>query len=192
VSFSVTFRPNQISAEFNMAKFVARLGAVTLISFSSNLYAQTCFDYTGSMDSWVVPAGVITVTAEAWGAQGGNSTRSTLRLGGLGAYIKGDVTVTPGDNLKILVGGQGESLAVGGGGGGYSGGAGGPQINNCGASVRSGGGGGGSFNSGINQTNTASVQSGNGRICITPGAVVIVVPPAPPKSFQQCLPMVSS
>ncbi|MCB1729458.1 MAG: hypothetical protein KDI21_03165 [Halieaceae bacterium] len=32
--------------------------------------------------------------------------------------MSGDITVTPGDSLKILVGGQGETDAVGGGGGG--------------------------------------------------------------------------
>ncbi len=275
---------------------------VTLLAFSTVANAaQVCFSYTGAIENWPVPAGVTTITAEASGAQGGDSTWSGTVVGGLGATMIGDVTVTPGDQLQVLVGGQGESLAVGGGGGGsflatstngpllvagggggassdqtgvgavttengtsdstgsttggiggnggnacltntnnggggggfftngadpsvggtivggyggiafvnggtivpggridgscnadpaggfggggsatcntvgggggggYSGGGGGEHFSNCsgGAGVRAGGGGGGSFNSGINQSNTAATRAGNGEICIT-------------------------
>ncbi|NTW31437.1 MAG: hypothetical protein HGB12_02205 [Bacteroidetes bacterium] len=54
----------------------------------------------------------------------------------------------------------------GGGGGGYSGG-GGKSSGGNGCSYGDGGGGGGSFNSGSNQTNTAGVQSVNGKVIIT-------------------------
>ncbi|WP_299875519.1 glycine rich domain-containing protein [uncultured Cocleimonas sp.] len=92
---------------------------VCLAGLSSTTYAaQTCFVNTGAIENWTVPPGVNTITAEAYGAQGGNSTWGLLRNGGLGAYVVGDISVTPGTDLKILVGGQGESLAVGGGGGG--------------------------------------------------------------------------
>lgn len=52
----------------------------------------------------------------------------------------------------------------GGGGGGYSGGGGGQTNSN--ANTHSGGGGG-SFNSGINQTNTVSLATGDGSVIIT-------------------------
>lgn len=74
--------------------------------------------YSGSIVSWTVPPCVSSITVKAWGAQGGNSTWATLRTGGLGAYVQGTFAVTPGQTLRILVGQQGESAAVGGGGGG--------------------------------------------------------------------------
>jgi hypothetical protein len=91
-----------------------------LLFLTSSAYAQTttCFSYDGTIQTWTVPDGVTSITLEAWGAQGGNSTWSGTVAGGLGAYVRGTFAVTPGDELKILVGGQGESGSVGGGGGG--------------------------------------------------------------------------
>ena len=71
------------------------------------------FNYTGSIQTWTVPAGVTAININGKGAQGGNT-------GGLGAQIRGDFAVTPGDVLNILVGQMG-TLSVndnGGGGGG--------------------------------------------------------------------------
>ncbi len=69
--------------------------------------------YTGSLQSFTVPAGVTSLTIDARGAQGGNG-------GGNGAKITGVFTVTPGDVLNILVGQMGSfsSNSNGGGGGG--------------------------------------------------------------------------
>lgn len=82
--------------------------------------AQTVFSYTGTIQSYVVPPGVTSIQIEAFGAQGGTS------VGGLGAYIYGEFTVTPGTILNVVVGQQG-------------------VVNNCGGANASGGGGGGSF-----------------------------------------------
>ncbi len=70
-------------------------------------------NYTGSVQSFTVPAGVTTLTVDARGAQGGLA-------GGLGARISGVFTVTPGDVMNIIVGQQGGSASngIGGGGGG--------------------------------------------------------------------------
>ena len=74
------------------------------------------FNYTGTIETFVVPAGVNTITVEAYGAQGGGNNG----IGGKGAYIKGDITVTPGDTLKILVGQMGQTnYGYGGGGGSF-------------------------------------------------------------------------
>lgn len=78
------------------------------------------FLYTGSIVTWQVPAGVTSLEIEAWGAQGGNTS---LYQGGLGAYAKGTFAVSPGQTLKILVGGKGQNGSTdhgncGGGGGG--------------------------------------------------------------------------
>ncbi len=101
--------PNSCGAIVN---FVAPVG-------TNPCGAQT-FNYTGSMQNYTVPANVTTLTITAKGAQGGNG-------GGLGAIMTGDVTVTPGNTLKILVGGQGMTnyqfcgtwFGAGGGGGSF-------------------------------------------------------------------------
>lgn len=76
------------------------------------------YNYTGAIERFEVPAGINSITLRAWGASGGNSTWSTFRSGGLGAYTSGTFAVTPGQVLHFIVGQQGESAAVGGGGGG--------------------------------------------------------------------------
>ncbi len=104
------------------------------------------FNYTGSDQNWTVPAGVTSVTIEAWGAQGGSGYQN--HVGGKGAYIKGTFTVTPGDVLKITVGGKGETAvdSLDGGGGG-----GGSFISKSGTPMLiAGGGGGGSYRGGSN------------------------------------------
>ncbi len=68
--------------------------------FASGTWGQTTFSYTGSMQTYVVPAGVNSIQIEAWGAQGQGGN------GGLGGYVSGDMTVTPGQTLNIYVGGQ--------------------------------------------------------------------------------------
>jgi ferredoxin len=58
------------------------------------------FNYTGALQTFTVPAGITSVTIEAWGAQGQGGN------GGLGGYVKGDMIVTPGQVLNIYVGDQ--------------------------------------------------------------------------------------
>lgn len=72
---------------------------------------STTFTYTGDVQTYTVPAGVNQVTVECWGAAGGN--------GGNGAYIKGEVPVTPDETLDVYVGGQ-NGYNGGGSGGGAS------------------------------------------------------------------------
>ncbi|MBK7131180.1 MAG: CUB domain-containing protein [Crocinitomicaceae bacterium] len=69
------------------------------------------FNYTGGVQSYTVPAGVTSLTVVVEGAQGGGP-------GGLGATVTGTITVTPGQTLQIVVGGQGGCPAAGYGGGG--------------------------------------------------------------------------
>ena len=64
---------------------------------------------TGTLQTWVVPPGVCSVTIEAFGAEGG--TDGDTR----GARMRGNFTVVPGATLKILVGQRGEYLSGGGG-----------------------------------------------------------------------------
>jgi len=68
---------------------------LTSTGFGQN--ADTLY-YTGSIESWVVPAGVTDVTIEARGAEGGFGSNSVVAAG-KGAIMIGDFTFTPGDTL---------------------------------------------------------------------------------------------
>ncbi len=61
---------------------------------------------------WVVPAGVTTATFEVLGAPGGGTGGSRR---GAGGKTVGTIAVTPGETLKINVGGAGLSPGFGGG-----------------------------------------------------------------------------
>jgi hypothetical protein len=94
-----------------------RLFQFILLFLSSAAISQvtTTFNYTGALDAYTVPAGVAGIRIEVRGGQGGND-------GGLGAIMIGDFTVTPGEELTILVGGVGETeglIRSGGGGGSF-------------------------------------------------------------------------
>jgi hypothetical protein len=78
----------------------------------SNLWGQTTFSYTGSVQSYTVPSGVTSIQIESRGAQGGDGVAF---VGGLGATMQGDFTVIPGQVYTVLVG---EKPASNGGGGG--------------------------------------------------------------------------
>src|ERR1041385_3267556 len=107
-------------------------GAV--VNYNAPVATSTCvvsqrdtFFYSGAMQTYVVPAGVTTLTIEAWGAQGGANWVNNVNFGG---YSKADFPVTPGETLYIFVGqqpngttggfnggGNGEGAGQGGGGG---------------------------------------------------------------------------
>jgi hypothetical protein len=71
--------------------------AVTTTYYAENLVGapggtQT-FNYTGSLQTFTVPAGVTSLTMDVRGAQGGDAQG----IGGLGARMQGNLTVTPRD-----------------------------------------------------------------------------------------------
>jgi hypothetical protein len=75
----------------------------------------TTFDFTGSVVDYTVPAsGVYDIAAH--GAQGGG----IITPGGLGAEAGGDVRLSAGTMLTVIVGGEGAFLNGPGGGGGGS------------------------------------------------------------------------
>lgn len=87
---------------------------------------------TAGADTFVVPAGVTSVSIKAWGGGGGGGGASPDRIGGDGGgagYASATITVTPAETLDIRVGGggaggtgfsTGTDSGNGGGGGGYS------------------------------------------------------------------------
>ncbi len=98
---------------FNTLKiFLAGL----IVGLGSASWSQvTTYDYTGSLDTYTVPADVSMIQIEVRGAQGGND-------GGLGAIMIGDFSVTPGEVFTVLVGQEGgidDTQEAGGGGGSF-------------------------------------------------------------------------
>ena len=83
-------------------------------SGGANLHDQSAapvpqtFNFTGSPQTFTVPAGVVSVTIVATGAQGGLGFGAGARgAGGLGGRTTATVSVTPGASLTVRVGGVG-------------------------------------------------------------------------------------
>lgn len=116
--------------------------------------ATATFNHTGGVQNWVVPAGVYLLDIECWGAEGGTGydPGSGNLAGGNGGYARGTLIVTPGETLRVHVGGTGTdrilNSAPGDGGGGYNGGGAARNANNdvnsSPPAARGGGGGGAS------------------------------------------------
>lgn len=114
-----------------------------LISSAADAQTVTTFNYTGAMDTWVVPPGVTSVEVDMVGASGGwddfGGSTITSHIPGDGGRVQTTLTVTPGATLYIYVGGIGGNASSGTGGtGGFNGGANGGTTG-----TYSGGGGGG-------------------------------------------------
>lgn len=140
--------PGQCSAVVN---YFAPQGVDTCVSGT-----QT-FNYTGSVQMWVVPAGVISIDVTAWGAEGG----SAAGPGGLGGQAQVTAPVNPGDTLWIYVGGKGnDGNAAGNGLGGFNGGGDGYQLS--GTDGGSGGGGGTDVRRVGNTLNDRFIVAGGG------------------------------
>ena len=84
------------------------------------------FRFTGRRQNFTVPKGVTQLTITADGASGGGTLRNMS--GGRGGLVRATVTVTPGENLAIFVGGEGGKSGAAGGSGGFNGGGGGGEI----------------------------------------------------------------
>jgi len=95
---------------------------------SANSAYSISFSFTGSVQTWLCPAGMLSIQVDAYGAQGGvgNGCGSNCGTAGLGGYISvSNVPVTSGNTYYIYVGGKGAygNLLVGSiYGGGYNGG----------------------------------------------------------------------
>jgi hypothetical protein len=148
----------------------ARLLAVGIFAFAfQDSNAQTTFNYTGSLQTYTVPAGVTSIRIDGSGAQGGSVSTSCAATGGLGARMVGDFSVTPGEVLSIMVGQQGltNGSDAGGGGGTF-------VVRTGNVPLIAAGGGGGATNNigscganrnGINATITTSgTASGDGLV----------------------------
>ena len=73
---------------------------------------STSFAYTGTVQTYSIPAGVTSITVTAAGAQGGQSgtgTSASSYAPGQGGLIVSTVSVTPLSTLYVYVGGAGRS-----------------------------------------------------------------------------------
>lgn len=83
-------------------------GSQCTAAYASVPAISSSLTVTNGIQFWTVPqTGVYRI--EAWGAQGGGSY-GTLCQGGPGGYAKGEIALTAGQVLKILVGQQGGSI----------------------------------------------------------------------------------
>ena len=82
-------------------------------------YADQTFVFVGSPQMYVVPDGVTSINVTLNGAQGTPPTGGGT--GGLGGRVTATISVTPGEVLQLMVGGQGSyngggTVAAAGGG----------------------------------------------------------------------------
>lgn len=141
----------------NINKFCVNIGTSATPIWKQLQYedmaanSKQVFTYTGADQTFIVPAGITSIDVKIWGAGGGGSEGS----GGSGAFIKGNLAVTPGQVLIIVVGKGGvlnnSNSPSGYGGGGASGPLGG-----------SGGGFSGIFNSSYTFANALTIAGGGG------------------------------
>src|SRR5947207_259724 len=112
-------------------RIVLLTAVASLTALAGPVLAQAA-DFTTpcTPQTFTVPAGVFSITIDAWGAQGGAG--GSGGSGGLGGHATATISVTPGQVLQVIVGGQGVGLTAGCNGGGVGGDA-----------VFDGGGGGG-------------------------------------------------
>jgi hypothetical protein len=110
---------------------LALLSCLINISFSQTQTVN--FNYTGSVQNWIVPPCVTSINVVVAGAKGGGNT------GGNGSRITATLNVTPGQTLNIYVGGMG---TCGNNSGGWNGGGTGFASNPANANYNSCGGGG--------------------------------------------------
>lgn len=145
-----------------MRKFYTGVSGFLLLAGIAQMHAQTVtFNYTGAVQTYVVPPCVTQVVVNASGAQGGGPN------GGMGGNAVATIPVTPGNTLYVYVGGQptiqlgpggfnggGATLALpcGGGSDGYPGGGASDVRSSTNINDRmivAGGGGGGGWSSGL-------------------------------------------
>src|SRR5262245_18453375 len=78
--------------------------ALAAPSCSTSGTTVTCtFNYSGATETWIVPAGVTSLTVDVYGGSGGKSIFGSAP-GGSGAHLKATLPVSWGDVLELAVG----------------------------------------------------------------------------------------
>jgi hypothetical protein len=100
---------------------------IVILAFSQTRH-KIFFKPLGKDQSWTVPAGVTQITVKLWGAGGAGGNYVFNDMGCGGGFATGVLSVTPGEQITIIVGAGGEPGAgpgAYGGGGGKQNGVGG-------------------------------------------------------------------
>jgi hypothetical protein len=149
--------------------------AVWILTPQPSSAATRTFSFTGTEQSYTVPAGVHSIHVLAVGAPGGvgsdNGGMITGGPAGFGDRLEADLAVTPGQVLFVEVGGRGADGgdAAGGGAGGFNGGG----SSNDGGFLLPGGGGGGGTDirtcSMLSTTCTAAPDTLSSRLLVAGG-----------------------
>jgi hypothetical protein len=149
--------PSTTKRDEQMKRAILMLAALALLLGGVGQARADMFHFTGTIQTFTVPTtGLYDINVA--GAQGGSDR---LTAAGKGVVLSGTISLTAGEVLQIVMGGQANNPTSGGGGGG----GGGSFVYVLGAvqpiMVAGGGGGGGSFEGGggDGQTGTAG-QSG--------------------------------
>ena len=123
-------RSGQLSSQLAVGTILL-VASIGLLSNESSRTA-TEFEFTGLPRDYVVPADVCQVQIEVMGAAGGRA--GTAGTPGRGARAVADFTVTPGETLRVRVGGLGGEAqgSTPGAGGWNGGGAGGRTVDAAG------------------------------------------------------------
>lgn len=108
------------------------MGVISALNCAGTVCTDT-FTYTGGVQTWVVPIGVIQANFDVAGAAGGSEGTAGQPVGGLGGQAEGILGVIPGDTYFVYVGGAGTNGNATGTGvtnpvGGFNGGAPGGQL----------------------------------------------------------------
>jgi len=140
--FSVTI-PDTVGFVEIPNKALSDASLVTIPAAAGYQALSWTFNYTGALQTFVVPKGRKRMWIECYGAQG----QSGIGIGGRGGYVKTKITVTHDETLNLYVGGSGLSGGWNGGNGSSRGGGasdvrqGGTALANR-VAVAGGGGGG--------------------------------------------------
>lgn len=159
-----------------MKKLLTCALAWTGITLSQAQVVTQTLNFTGTVQTYTVPACVNVISFTCFGAQGGAGTTSpngaSGGFGGLGAMVYGTTTVTPGSVIYINVGGTGTGSLGGFNGGGNgaignSGGGGGATDIRIGGNATANrvlvaGGGGGGGNAGCYSSTVSGGAGGFG------------------------------
>ena len=130
--------------------------------------ASITFNYTGGEVQWQVPNNLVgtTIGVDAAGGEGGGyDNHTSVAPGGKGGRVQLTLTVTPGESLRLRVGGKGQdgdSTAGTARTGAYFGGANGGGPNATGAVGGAGGGESDIRRGGSAESNRVVVAAGGG------------------------------
>ena len=117
--------PGRLLALMFVAALLSWLPGVDELGLVPATSGEAEFVYSGVAEDWTVPAGVTEVRVAAWGAQGDAADAGLSDRGGRGGFAEATLAVTPGEVLRVFVGGAGVDRSGGFNGGGTGGSTGG-------------------------------------------------------------------